>query len=512
MTEPVVEASNGSAAKTRPPCTLVIFGGSGDLSQRKLLPALYNLMVEDVLPAKFAVVGVGRKEMSDKAFRKFARAGIEKFSRRSLDDKRWRAFEKLLTYHCGEIDDADSYERLAQTLGELDEEVGTQGNRIFYLSIPPSTFGRCVDRLKTGGLISKVGKGPFTRVIVEKPIGRDLESAVELNASLARVLDESQTYRIDHYLGKETVQNLLVMRFGNAIWEPLWNQKYIDHVQITVAEAEGVGTRAGYYEEAGALRDMVQNHILQVLALVAMEPPWSFDAEVVRNQKLEVLRCLRPVAPDQVDEVAVRAQYVGGKNEEGGAMPGYRQEANVDRASTTETYVALKVFIDNWRWAGVPFLIRTGKRMPHRTSEIAVQFKAVPHVLFNKDSEHPLSPNVLTMRIQPDEGFSLQMSAKVPGPKGRVEPVEMDFKYGEGFSESKSPEAYERLLLDVIAGDTTLYMRRDAVEAAWAWIMPILEGWESSEESWLPEYHAGTWGPVEAERLIDGPGRRWREP
>lgn len=493
------------------PCSLVIFGGSGDLSQRKLLPGLYNLAVEGLLPEHFEVIGIGRKAMSDEAFRAFAREGVEKFSRSGFSEEAWRGFECRLAYRVGQIDDPECYAELGNALDAHAAERGTEGNRIFYLSIPPSMFATCVEQLDAAGLVTEPEGTPFTRVIVEKPIGRDLESAREVNATLARVLDESQTYRIDHYLGKETVQNLLVMRFGNAIWEPLWNQKYIDHVQITVAEAEGVGTRAGYYEEAGALRDMVQNHILQVLALVAMEPPWSFEADVIRDQKLEVLRCLRPVSPENIDDTAIRAQYSTGEGERS-EIPGYRQEAGVDRASTVETYVALKVFIDNWRWAGVPFFIRTGKRLPKRVSEIAVQFKEVPHVLFNRNEAHHVAPNVLTMHLQPDEGFSLRMSAKAPGAAGLVEPVEMDFDYGEGFGENESPEAYERLLLDVIAGDATLYMRRDAVEAAWAWIMPILEAWQADAAKWLPEYEAGSWGPVEADRLISGPGRRWRTP
>ena len=511
------ERRQGTRATGPEPCAMVIFGGSGDLSRRKLIPALYNLAVEGVLPDGFVVVGVGRREMSDESFREFARGGIEKFSRTGLDTGVWAEFEKRLFYHQGSTSDAESYRQLGLRLDELALEHGTRNNRIFYLSIPPSTFASCVEQLDAAGLITPVqceetgeAEGPFTRVIVEKPIGRDLESAKQVNATLGSVLHESQTYRIDHYLGKETVQNLLVMRFGNAIWEPLWNQKYIDHVQITVSEAEGVGTRAGYYEEAGALRDMVQNHILQVLSLVAMEPPWSFDADVVRDQKREVLRCLRPIPKDRIDEFVVRAQYAPGRCDDV-AVPGYRQEDGVARASTTETYVALKLFIDNWRWAGVPFFIRTGKRMPCRSSEIAVQFKEVPHVLFNRDVDHPLEPNILTLRIQPNEGFSLRQSAKVPGPKGRIEPVEMDFQYGEGFGDAVSPEAYERLLLDVLAGDATLYQRRDAVEAAWEWIMPILETWETSGERWLPEYDAGSWGPVEADRLIEAPGRRWRE-
>jgi glucose-6-phosphate 1-dehydrogenase len=496
-------------ALTPQPCTLVIFGGGGDLSRRKLLPALYNLMLDGALPAQFAVVGVARTQRSDESFRQLAREGIETYSRRPLEPARWADFERALFYQEGSLKDAESFRALRKRLEEIEPDRGVPGNRVFYLSVSPSLFATAVQRLHEAGLVTPSnGSGPFTRVIVEKPIGHDLGSAHEVNETLARVFDETQIFRIDHYLGKETVQNILAMRFGNAIFEPLWNQKYIDHVQITVSEDEGVGTRGGYYEEAGALRDMVQNHILQLLCLTATEPPWSLSADVVRDHKLEVLKCLRPIRAAELDEHVVRAQYAVGSNR-GVDVPGYRQEEGVKRDSTTETYVAVKAYIDNWRWAGVPFFIRTGKRLPKRASEIAVQFKDVPHMLFNLDWDQPLEPNVLALRIQPDEGLSMRISAKLPGPKVRIYPVEMDFQYGSTFGE-QSPEAYERLLLDVMAGDATLFMRRDAVEASWAWIAPILEAWESSSTRWLPEYEAGSWGPVEADRLIEQTGSRWR--
>ncbi|OLC34682.1 MAG: glucose-6-phosphate dehydrogenase [Candidatus Rokubacteria bacterium 13_1_40CM_4_69_5] len=490
------------------PCTLVIFGGAGDLSARKLLPALYNLSLDGVLPTNFAVVGFARNELDDSAFRAFARDGIERFSRRPLDEAHWADYSRSLFYVTGSFTDAQAYVELKRRLEKIDSEFGIPGNRVFYLSIPPSLIATCVEQLKANGFVADPGEGPISRVIVEKPIGRDLATARAINATLARTFDESQTFRIDHYLGKETVQNILVLRFANSVLEPLWNAKYVDHVQLTVAEEEGVGLRAGYYEEAGALRDMVQNHILQVLAMIAMEPPWSLDPENVRDAKLNVLRCLRPLTAGDIDKQVVRAQYGPGYHH-GEEVPGYRREEGVRRDSTTETYVALKVFIDNWRWAGVPFYIRTGKRMPKRVSEAAIYFKPVPEILFNTNRDAPLEPNVLTLRIQPDEGFSLRLSSKLPGPKVRIYPVKMDFHYGATFGDS-SPEAYERLLLDVMAGDATLFMRRDAVEAAWAWMMGVLDAWESSRTRYLPEYPTGDWSPVEADRLIEADGRKWR--
>jgi glucose-6-phosphate 1-dehydrogenase len=490
------------------PCSLVIFGGAGDLSGRKLLPAVYNLALDGVLPANFAVVGFSKNEMDDEGFRAFARQGIERFSRRPIDEAHWAEYSRLLFYVPGSFNDPQAYVELRRRLEKIEGELGIPGNRVFYLSIPPSLISTCVDQLKAAGFVANPQEGPISRIIVEKPVGRDLASARAINATLGRTFDESQIFRIDHYLGKETVQNILVLRFANSILEPLWNAKYVDHVQLTVAEEEGVGTRAGYYEEAGALRDMVQNHILQVLALITMEPPWSLDPETVRDAKLEVLRSLRPVRGADVERHVVRAQYGPGYHH-GEEVPGYRREDGVKRDSTTETYVALKVFIDNWRWAGVPFYIRTGKRLPKRASEAAVYFKPVPEILFNTSRDAPLDQNVLALRIQPDEGFSLRLSSKLPGPKIRIYPVKMDFHYGATFGDS-SPEAYERLLLDVMAGDATLFMRRDAVEASWTWVTALLEAWEASRTRFVPEYSAGSWGPIEADRLIETDGRKWR--
>ncbi|EGV33479.1 glucose-6-phosphate 1-dehydrogenase [Thiorhodococcus drewsii AZ1] len=490
-------------------CTIVIFGGAGDLSKRKLIPALYNLALDGLLPTQFAVIGFAIDAMSDEAFREFARDGIERFSRRQLDEEEWREFSEHLFYRQGDFGDAAAYAALKARAEEIEPHFGIGGSRIFYLAIPPSFIETCVFGLREAGLVAPADQDlPFTRLIVEKPIGRDLESARGVNRALQACFAEHQLYRIDHYLGKETVQNILAMRFGNAIFEPLWNSKHIDHVQITVAEAEGVGTRAGYFETAGALRDMVQNHILQLLSLVAMEPPWSMRADVIRDRRLDLLQCLRPMRRHEVDQHVVRAQYASGfflgKN-----APGYRREEGVASDSTTETFVALRLFIDNWRWAGVPIYIRTGKAMPKRVSEVAVQFKAVPHMLFNTDTDHPLEPNVLALRIQPDEGLALRIGTKLPGPKVKIYPVKMDFRYGSTFGD-QSPEAYERLLLDVMAGDATLFMRDDAVEASWQWIQPILDAWASSGERWLPEYPAGSWGPIEADRLIHADGYDWR--
>ncbi len=497
----------GLAETRAQPCSLVILGGGGDLAKRYLLPAVYNLALDGVLPTSFVVLGFGRRELSDEDYRAFAQEGIEQYSRRPLDAKCWADYERSLFFLTGLFDEPQAFARLKQRLEEIEPDCAIPGNRVFYLAIPPTLIETCVTQLKAAGLIRPAeAKGPFARVIVEKPIGRDLESARQVNATLSRVLDERQIFRIDHYLGKETVQNILVMRFGNAIFEPLWNQKYIDHVQITVAEEEGVGTRAGYYEQAGALRDMVQNHILQLLSLTAMEPPWAMTADVVRDNKLEVLNCLRPIT--DCDKYVVRAQYASGKHQ-GADVPGYRREQGVESDSTTETYVAIKAFIDNWRWAGVPFYIFTGKRLAKRASEIAVQFKDVPPILFNVDPQNPIDPNVLVLRIQPDEGFSLRVATKSPGAKLQIHPVKMDFRYDTAFPE-QSPKAYERLLLDVMAGDATLFMRRDEVEASWTWISNILDAWENSEARWLPEYAAGTWGPVEADKLIEADNRKWR--
>ncbi|MDG2306042.1 MAG: glucose-6-phosphate dehydrogenase [Candidatus Binatia bacterium] len=489
------------------PCTVVILGAAGDLTRRKLLPAIYNLALDGLLPERYAVMGFARRDLDDESFRTVAREGVKSYSRRPVDEDRWPEFESNVFYTRGSFDDAGAFLELKRRLEEVEAERGIPANRVFYLSIPPSAIETCVQQLKAAGL-AKAPDGSYARVIVEKPVGHDLASAREINDTVAAVFDEEDVFRIDHYLGKETVQSILVLRFSNSIFEPLWNQKYIDHVQITVSEEEGVGTRGGYYEEAGALRDMVQNHILQLLCLTAMEPPWSLDAEVVRDHKMGVLNCLRPLRGAEVNQHVIRAQY--GPGTSGGEdVRGYRREDRVAPESTTETYVAIQAYVDNWRWSGVPFYIRTGKQLPKRASEIAIQFKCAPPVLFNANPEQAVDGNVLVLRIQPDEGLTLQIATKQPGPNAIISPVDMDFNYGTAFA-GQSPEAYERLLLDVAVGDASLFMRRDAVEASWEWVTGILEGWEASGSRWLPEYAAGSWGPVEADRMIEAAGRRWR--
>jgi len=502
------------AAGSAPPVaadavSIVIFGGAGDLAHRKLLPALYNLLIDGLLPPRVAIVGVGRRDFDDAGFRAFAKDGVTKFSRRPIDDARWKTFAESLFFVNVDLGDENGFVRLGARLDTVEHERGLPGNRVYYLAVPPSLFVPTVEGLRHARFIAPPDGKQFARLIVEKPIGHDLQSAREINDAIAKSFDERQIFRIDHYLGKETVQNILVLRFANSFFEPLFNQKYIDHVQITVAETEGVGTRAGYYEQAGALRDMVQNHLLQLLALVATEPPHSLDPDVIRDEKLEVVQSLRPLTPDTIDASVVRGQYAAGFDM-GKPVPGYRDEDGVKPASTTETFVALKLFIDNWRWAGVPFFLRTGKRLPKRASEISIQLKEVPPILFNRNAASRLDANVLTIRIQPDEGFALGISSKVPGPRVQIYPVNMDFRYGSTFGAS-SPEAYERLLLDVMAGDATLFMRRDSVEASWQWVSPILDRWTERADADLPKYAAGSWGPAEADRLIGSTGRTWRQ-
>ncbi|MGH7726134.1 MAG: glucose-6-phosphate dehydrogenase [Candidatus Eiseniibacteriota bacterium] len=495
-----------------PPACLVIFGATGDLTSRKLLPALYHLKKNGLLPAHFAVVGYARKELDDAAFAESLRSATAEHARTPLDPALWQDFAEGLSYVTGDFADAAGFERLAKTLERIDRERGTEGNRLFYFATPPTFYPILFENLGHAGLLEEKD-GRFARIIVEKPFGRDLESARALNEIALRFARERQIFRIDHYLGKETVQNILVFRFGNAIFEPLWNQKYVDHVQITVGESIGVEGRGRFYEEAGALRDIVQNHLLQLVTLMAMEPPGSFEADPIRDEKVKVLRAVPHLTPRDVPARVVRGQY-GAGSVGGTDVVGYREEEGVAKDSGTETFVALELAVDNWRWAGVPFFVRAGKRLPKRVTEIAVQFKRVPHSIFGSlggaGSSAP-EPNVLALRIQPEEGISLKFGAKIPGPRVRVEPVKMDFLYGSSFGVDP-PEAYERLLLDALLGDSTLFIRRDEVEAAWSIVTPILEAWSDAPPPAFPDYDAGTWGPEPADALLDRTGRSWRRP
>jgi glucose-6-phosphate 1-dehydrogenase len=488
------------------PCSVVIFGATGDLTHRKLIPALYNLAADGELPPAVTVIGFARREKNDDEFRKELEESTRKFSRQPVRDEIWKTFAQATYYHQSDFGDEAGYKRLAERLGKIDIERGTRGNRLFYLAVAPDQFEPILKHLKAVGL-NKAREGSWARVIVEKPFGTNLASARELNRVVSNSFSEEQTYRIDHFLGKETAQNILVLRFANAIFEPLWNTRYLDHIQITAAETLGVEGRAGYYEGAGALRDMVQNHLLQLLCLVAMEPPTDLGADSIRDEKVKVVRSLRRMAGRDVAVNAVHGQYAEGAID-GKPVAGYRQEKNVDPRSTTETYVALRLFIDNWRFSDVPIYLRVGKRLPKSGTEISIHFKKAPLVLFNKEAT-ALDQNVLVIRIQPDEGISLRMQAKMPGTSFRIEPVKMDFHYGTSFGKA-SPEAYERLLLDAMSGDATLFARRDEVEQAWAFIDPIEEAFAKKDAPPLCFYPAGSWGPDEADELLARDGRAWR--
>ncbi|HEY3821493.1 MAG TPA: glucose-6-phosphate dehydrogenase [Polyangiaceae bacterium] len=490
------------------PCVFVIFGASGDLTRRKLLPALYNLAVSRLLPPGMSIVGFALTEQNEDEFRKTMHDGVAEFSRRKpIDETVWGDFVSRLHYVSGKFEDQANFDKLREKLEELDRTNGTKGNRIYYLAVPPSAFRVVIDNLSKAGLIhDPTEPSRYSRIIIEKPFGRDLASGDALNADLHRVFDERQIFRIDHYLGKETVQNLVAMRFGNAIFEPLWNRNHIDHVQITVAEDIGVEGRGKFYEEAGTTRDIVQNHLLQLLMVMAMEPPVAFSADEVRDEKVKVLRSLKPIRGEDVARLTVRGQY-GPGNFAGKPVPGYKQEPNVSPKSVVETFVAMRIEIDNWRFAGVPIYIRAGKRLTKRITEISVHFKQVPHALLAQQG--PVDPDVLAVRIQPDEGIGLRFVAKVPGPTMTLRPVTMDFRYGSTFGGS-GPEAYERLILDAMLGDPTLFARADEVNAAWRFITPILEAWSKAPPPELPSYPAGTWGPTAATELIERDGRTWR--
>jgi glucose-6-phosphate 1-dehydrogenase len=490
------------------PCAMVIFGASGDLTKRKLIPALYSLFRDRLLPQAFSVVGYARRPIP--TFVDDMKASSDQFARRRpVDDAVWSTFAQGISYVDGDFDNIEGYLKLKAHLAEIDRTRGTQGNRVFYLSTPPSYYPVILKKLGEAGLINDSAR-PFTRVIIEKPFGHDLESARALNRIAASVLREDQTYRIDHYLGKETVQNIFVLRFANSLFEPLWNNKFVDHVQLTVAEAIGVEGRGGYFEEAGIVRDMVQNHMFQFLTLMAMEPPSRFEADAVRDEKTKVLRALRPYSDEDVATNVVRGQYTAGTSM-GQKKIGYLEEKGVAPKSQTETYVGMKLFIDNWRWSGVPFYLRAGKALPKRVTEIAIQFKAPPPLYFGgKDHAH-VQPNVLSIRIQPDEGISLTFVSKVPGQSMEVLPVAMEFRYGSSFG-AEPPEAYERLLLDCMLGDSTLYTRGDESEASWTWIDRIFGGWKAEGAPAVQSYPFAGWGPEAADELIERDGRAWRKP
>jgi len=491
------------------PFTLVIFGASGDLTRRKLIPAFYSLFCEGLLPDDFRVVGFARREKSDESFRAEMRRAVEEFGRTDpVDGRTWAQFAARLQYHRASFDDPDGFSSLRRRLEKIAGKDGVLANRLFYLATQPSYFAPIVDRLREEGLVGESADDmPWSRLIVEKPFGQDLQSARTLNRTIKSAFSENQIFRIDHYLGKETVQNILVFRFANSIFEPIWNQKYIDHVQITVSESIGVEGRGRYYEQSGALRDIVQNHMMHLLSLVGMEAPTVLEADAIRDEKVKVFGSLRRIPPDCAANGVIRAQYAAGESL-GETVPAYRQEEGVAADSNTETYVAFKAFIDNWRWAGVPFYLRTGKRMPARLTEISIHFKPVPHVLFDLSPTGPMRPNVLALRIQPNEGISLRFQVKEPGMAMRIKSLRMDFGYSHAFGK-EPPDAYERLLLDAALGDSTLFTRSDEVEAAWKFATPILEGCVLQPARELPTYAAGTWGPKEADDLIAADGRRW---
>ena len=499
--EATVPESLRSTRRDAPPCAFVVFGATGDLTHRKLLPAIYNLAAADSLPERFGGIGIARRELSDEAFRETLCEGVKEHSRTGLDPQVWDRFASGLHYLAGEFDDPATYQRLRERLDDLDGRLELGGNRIFYLAVPPSEFERILEGLRHAGLIHEPGAKSWSRVVIEKPFGRDLESARELNRLVGRVLDESQAFRIDHYLGKETVQNIMVFRFANSIFEPVWNRKYVSHVEITAAESGGIGSRGRFYEETGVLRDIVQNHLLEVLSLVAMEPPYNAGADEIRDEKVKVLRALRMPWDDTVPKDVVLGQYRG-----------YREEKNVAPDSVTPTFAALRVYVDNWRWQGVPFYLRTGKKLRTRATEVSLFMQPIPLALFGRqDVCEYVEPNVLTLRIQPDEGIELAFASKIPGHDFAVGCVRMNMSYVEAFG-GEPPEAYERLLLDVMRGDATLFARRDAVEASWAWITPILEYYERHPPQDLPNYEPDSWGPQACHELLRRERRAWREP
>ncbi|HXQ27380.1 MAG TPA: glucose-6-phosphate dehydrogenase [Candidatus Acidoferrales bacterium] len=502
----VADAALGSPAN---PCAMVIFGAAGDLTKRLLIPAVYNLVTGKLLPEQFAVVGVSIEPFSTEEFRRQATKDIHEFATGGVDDAVWDSFVKRFYYVSGDFQDPVLYKTLGDTLAQVEKEQGTQGNCLFYLATSPVFFSVVAEQLAAAELTRQEGP-KWKRVVIEKPFGHDLASAEALNHALGQVLEEKQIYRIDHYLGKETVQNLLAFRFANGIFEPVWNRRYVDHVQVTVAEELGVELRGGYYETAGALRDMVPNHIFQLITLSAMEPPISFDADAVHDEQTKILRAIQPISPERVLDQAVRGQYgegaIGGKR-----VPAYRSEPHVAADSQTPTYVAMALHIDNWRWAGVPFYLRTGKRMSERITQVVIQFRRPPLVLFRNTPVDKITPNQLVINIQPNEGISLSFEAKIPGPVVRLGAVNMDFQYSDYFGTTPST-GYETLLYDCMLGDPTLFQRADMVEAGWAVVQPILDVWKALPSRDFPNYAAGTWGPQQADELLRRDGREWRDP
>lgn len=493
-----------------PPTVVVIFGASGDLTARKLIPAVYNLAVDNLLPADFHLIGYGRKPIPDDEFRGMAADAVKEFSRRELNAEVWGRVAANTTYVAGGYDEKPAFDRLAAHIAEIEKRIGRDVQPLFYISTPPSVFAPILLNLGASGLAAKhLGHVHHAKVIIEKPFGKDLASAVALNGTIRSVFQEHQVYRIDHYLGKETVQDLLVQRFANSIFEPLWNRTFIDNVQITVAEEVGVGTRGGYYEQSGALRDMIQNHTMQLLALTAMEPPVSLDAEAVRDEKVKVLKAIQPLRVGPGGDVA-RAQYAAGLL---GGKPskGYLEEEGIAPVSATETYAAIRLSINNWRWQGVPFYLRSGKRMARRVSEIAIQFKRPPGTLFAEGERFNLAPNTLAFQIQPDEGLSMVLNGKVPGLETRTQPVKMNFRYSTTFG-SNTPEAYERLVLDAMIGDGTLFIRGDEAETSWRLYTPVLESWAAAKREGMDSYAAGSWGPPSADELLSKNNHIWRKP
>ncbi len=500
----------GVSSRYIEPCIMVIFGATGDLTARKLLPALYNLAREGQLPPQFACVGFARRDKTHDQFRDEMRQAISSFSRvKPIDDALWNKFREHIFYHKSEFHETEGYARLQNFLQDLDARLGTKGNRVFYLSTQPSYFTTISEKLHESGLIynSQQTTDKWSRMIIEKPFGHDLNSAQSLQKDLLRFFREDQIYRIDHYLGKETVQNILVFRFANSLFESVWNNRYVDHVQITVAEDIGIGSRGAFWEEAGLLRDIVQNHMMQLLCLTAMEPPVSLAADAIRDEKVKVLQAIRPWKNEDFKTSVIRGQYGPGYIN-GQEVISYREEKNVNPNSNVETYAALRFFIDNWRWAGVPFYLRAGKRLPKRASEIAIIFKDPPGVLFQQPDKRN-EPNTLALRIQPDEGTALKINCKVPGPSSPIQPVKMDFRYGSYFGMSP-PEAYERLILDCILGDNTLFARQDEVFNSWRLLTPLLQFWSETKPNDFPNYQSGTWGPKASDEMLARDKRKWR--